>query len=160
MLVTGAPVGSTTAVDVLYGGRMVCRAEVPVAEAAPGFFSLPDGSGHVVALNQDGSLNTPDRPAPRGTIITLYATGEGRTDPPAGDGVPAEAPFPQPLLPVQVRVAGMPVEILYAGAAPGFTGLMQINVRIPDGLFPSGRLPVAMIVGSRSTPDGTYISVR
>jgi uncharacterized protein (TIGR03437 family) len=157
---SGAPVGEAAIVDVLYGGRLVCRTRTTIQDAAPGFFALADGSGHLVALNQDGALNAPERPAGRGAVVTLYATGEGRTDPPVGDGVPAEAPLPRPLLPVHVRIAGLPVEVLYAGAAPGFAGLMQVNVRIPGGLFPSGSLPVSMYVGTRCSPEGTYLSVR
>ena len=35
---------------------------------------------------------------------------------------------------VMVAIGGLYADILYAGRAPGFIGLMQINARVPAGL--------------------------
>jgi hypothetical protein len=63
-----------------------------------------------------------DRPAPCGTILTLYATGEGVTDDAHIAGQSAQAPYAHPRLAVTLAIAGVSAETLYAGSAPGFPG--------------------------------------
>ena len=133
---------------------------VSVAPSAPGLFTLDaTGKGQAAAFNEDGSLNTASRPARVGTIVSLYATGEGQTSPTGVDGQPTTTPFPKPLLPVQVTIDGKPAEITYAGGAPGIVaGLMQINARIASNAQ-VGNVPVVITVGSASSQPGVTIAV-
>ena len=62
--------------------------------------------------NQDGTLNSTVDPAPRGSVISLYATGEGVTSRRSADGQPAASLAPQPVLPVTVTIGGSTAEIL------------------------------------------------
>ena len=149
----------TVDVEVFVGGRLHSQASLEMASAVPGIFTMENGAGKAVAVNQDGTLNAPGNPAARGSIVTLYATGEGQTHPEGAGGAPAQSPLPKPVLPVQVRIGGLPVEVLYAGGAPGFVGLMQINARAPAGFVPSGALPVMLYVGGASSQPGVTISV-
>jgi uncharacterized protein (TIGR03437 family) len=146
-------------IQVVAGGLLKAAATVQVADSAPGVFTIGD-SGQAVALNQDGSFNSPENPADRGSIIVLYATGEGTTDPVSVEGVAAAAPAPSLTLPVTVRIGGYPAEIQYAGPAPGLIGLMQINARIPGGYAPRGVLPVTIEVGTAVTQAGVTIAVK
>lgn len=150
-LPTGIEPGSTLEIEVRGDGRPRARCRVRVAAAAPGIFTLAGGAGQAAAVNEDGTLNSPERPARQGSVLTFYATGEGRT---------TDEPLPKPLLPVDVRVAGLPVEIEYAGQAPGYPGLMQINIRLPSGLVPTGVLPLELIVGGVSSQPGVTIAMR
>ena len=61
---------------------------VPVAGAAPGLFTLnAQGTGPGAILNNaDYTVADQNHPAPRGTYIVIYGTGEGITDPPGVDG--------------------------------------------------------------------------
>ena len=43
-------------------------------------------------------------------------------------------------------------QILYAGVAPGFGGLYQINVRLPDVIGPSAEIRIGL--GSEISPAG------
>jgi uncharacterized protein (TIGR03437 family) len=53
-----------------------------VTDAAPGIFTQPqNGLGAASVLNQDYTLNTAANPAPRGSVIMIYGTGEGQTIP-------------------------------------------------------------------------------
>ncbi len=147
-------------VEVFSGGRLHSRARVEMAAVAPGIFTLEGGAGQAAAVNADGTVNGETNPAPKGSIVLLYATGEGVLSPPAETGRPAEAPLGKPVAPVHVRIGGLPAEVLYAGAAPGLVGVMQINVQTPDGFAPSGRLAVELWVGDRTAQPGVYIWVR
>jgi len=73
-----------TEVQVEYSGKVSQVVPVPVTESMPGIFTI-DGS-QAAALNEDGSFNSASNPAVKGSIVTLYATGEGKTDPPGVDG--------------------------------------------------------------------------
>jgi uncharacterized protein (TIGR03437 family) len=45
---------------------------------------------------------------------------------------------------VQVSIGGLPAAVVYAGVAPGYAGLYQINAQIPIGT-PSGPQPLQII---------------
>jgi uncharacterized protein (TIGR03437 family) len=112
------------------------------------------GSGQGAILNQDQTVNGPANPADKGSIIAIFANGEGQTDPAGIDGMPATVPLPQPLAKVTATIGGVNAEILYAGAAPTLVaGVLQVNARIPSGA-PSGNVPVTITVGN-STSQGT-----
>jgi len=117
-----------------------------IAPAAPALFRV--NSSSAVALNQDGTLNARDNPATAGSIVVLYGTGEGHTDPPGVDGRIAGDVLPRPVADVAVTVGDQPAEILYFGAAPGLvSGVFQTNVRIPTELRRYGSVEVDVRVG-------------
>ena len=148
---------------------MVCQGEasdafiVPVALSAPSFFTYNQtGAGQAAAINAvDGTLNTAANPVKIGAYISLYATGEGQTNPAGVDGKLADSTSIHPVLPVTVTVGGIPAFVQYRGGAPGqVAGLMQINVQIPSGVQPGGYVPVVLQVGDASTvPDAVWIAV-
>ncbi len=101
---------------------------VALAPTAPALFA---NAGLAAALNEDGSVNGPLNPAAPGSVIVLFGTGAGVTDPPSVDGEITGATLPRPIEPVEVTFGEQPAEILYAGAAPGLVaGVIQINARI------------------------------
>ncbi len=152
---------STVDVEIVYQGQSSGKVTVAVAPTAPGIFTVSSGTGVAAAINQDGTVNSPVDPAPVGSVITLYATGEGVTQPASADGTPATSPFPQPALPVTLTIGGSLVEILFAGEAPGFSGLLQINARVPAVLAAgAGSLPVTLRIGTASSQTGVMIEVR
>jgi len=146
-------------VEVFFQGVSRGKIALPVADAAPGIFTTGSGSGPAVIINQDGSLNSPANPAASGSVITLFATGEGLGQPAGIDGKPATAPLPKPILPVTLNVGASPAEILFAGAAPGYAGLMQINARLPGKAAP-GTPSVLLRLGTAASQAGVTIAVR
>jgi uncharacterized protein (TIGR03437 family) len=134
--------------------------------AAPGIFTLnASGTGPGAILNQDGTTNSPNRPALRGQTIALYVTGEGQTLPAGVTGkVTTVAPTgpltPQPILPVSVIVGGQPVPVRFYGEAPGFvSGVMQVNAQIPVNSI-TGDLPIEIVVGTSHSQTGVTVSVQ
>ena len=134
---------------------------VPVVQSSPGLLSHDSsGAGPGVILDPAGNLNSAANPAPRGTAVVIYATGEGQTSPAGVDGKLANAPYPKPLLPISISIDGVDAEIDYAGAAPGLvSGLLQINARIPDGAR-SGAVPVSLKVGSFQSQTSVTVAVQ
>jgi uncharacterized protein (TIGR03437 family) len=135
------PPNSTIQMSIQVKGAKVADLPCAVVSATPGLFTTANGTGQAAANNQDGSLNSAANPAARDSIVVLYATGEG------GD-----------VSAVSLKIGGFPAELLYAGPAPGFAGLMQVNARVPS-FVPIGMIPVVLTVGSASSPDGVTIAV-
>jgi uncharacterized protein (TIGR03437 family) len=128
-------------VEVNSGGRTAALQNVPVVRVQPGIFEYtPVGSQitHAAALKADGSVVGPTNPVSPGDAVSIYLTGMGPVLPMLQTGQlgPADPPAVTYLEPV-VRVAGKEATVLFSGYAPGFLGLYQINVVIPD-TTPSG----------------------
>jgi uncharacterized protein (TIGR03437 family) len=151
-----------TRIEVWHAGKLRARSSVGVAQTNPGIFTQQGGVGHAVAFNQDGTLNSPENPAARGSVVTLYATGDGlRQTVPAGAAADAAADaLPRTVAAVGVRVGSYQAEIQYAGAAPGFAGLMQVNALVPGGFAPAGILSLTLIVGEAESQPGVMIAVK
>jgi uncharacterized protein (TIGR03437 family) len=138
---------AVTHVQTLYQGSPSGSLDLAVVDAAPAVFPA--------VVNPDDSLNSAIAPTALGSILTFYATGEGLTNGPNVSGQAAAVPYPSPLLPVTLTVAGFPAQILYAGSAPGAVGLLQVNARVPAGFIPTGPVVAELAVGSAVAPDLT-----
>jgi uncharacterized protein (TIGR03437 family) len=120
---------------------------------APGVFTInsldgtyPSGIGPAAVLHADFSLVTLDNPAVGGETLLLYLTGLGSVTPPVDDGAPGSSD-PNNLNIVDEYTAGnlfvdvsdpngndLTANVTFAGLAPGFAGLYQINFEVPSGL--------------------------
>lgn len=94
---------------------------ITLEAGSPGVFTL--GAGRGAILNQDGTINSPTNPASRGQVIVVYGTGFGALRP--------QGNLQVAVTPVGGRVEGESLVTQYAGAAPGFPGLYQINLFLP-----------------------------
>lgn len=148
-------------IQVEAGASLSIPIEAKVADAVPGLFTSGNlGRGQAAALNADFTLNSVLNPAPRGSAISVFGTGEGQTDPPGQDGRIITVDLRRPLLPVTATIGGRPAEVTYAGSASGqVSGLFQINVSIPDDVEP-GAVPIQIQVGGAMTQSGVTIAVR
>jgi uncharacterized protein (TIGR03437 family) len=142
-------------VQVQSNGVTQDAANVKVAPTDPGLFAY---NNQAAALNQDYSVNGPNHPAAAGSIIVLFGTGFGATQPLDVTGVPAQPPLGVPIAYVTVTIGGIPAPVLFAGDAPGFVGLTQINARVPAGV--TGQPQVIVAAGSASSPAGIPIYVQ
>jgi len=111
-----------------------------------------------VVLNQNGSLNSKQNPAEKGSIVVLWGTGGGNTLPASASG--EITPLTGRPLDGRIRVWSLRIpahEVLYAGAAPGaIAGLIQINVRLaPDLQSAPGSTPGESTLFVESTSQGS-----
>lgn len=152
---------TTTQMMVLNNGQKSAPVAMAVASSVPGLFTADaSGKGQGAFANSDGRPNSAANPAAKGSIITMYATGEGQTSPPGVDGKIAVPPYAVPVLPVSVTIDGIAAEVDYKGGAPGeVAGVMQINARIPAAAH-SGKVPVALTVGNTTSQASVIAAVQ
>jgi len=153
--------------------EVIAGGPVTLSPVSPGLFTVTqDGRGQLLALNQDGTINSPANPAPKGSVLQLFGTGQGPTTPAVPTGQPAPSgPLAQTLTsPARTQIECLSPgftcvafsskigEVLFSGLAPGFVGLWQINVRIPAD-FPDAlagdAVPVRVLISQRATNDAT-----
>jgi uncharacterized protein (TIGR03437 family) len=132
---------------------------VTVAAAQPGVFTQnQSGSGPGAILGQKpggvAALNTAANPASAGDALLIFCTGLGTVTPPVAAGSPASTTkLSNTDNPVTVTVGGDDAQVLFAGLAPGFVGLYQVNVIVPSGIAAAADVPVVLTeAGATSAP--------
>lgn len=127
---------------------------VNVADAAPGIFTYARTSTALdpVIVHADNRLITPSNPAAANEVLIIYATGIGalNNQPATGSAAPS-LPLATARANAAVMIGGSPVQVLFAGLAPGFVGLAQINVRLPSALPAGSMLPLVVQFGSAAS---------
>ncbi|MCW5979316.1 MAG: hypothetical protein KIT09_14670 [Bryobacteraceae bacterium] len=138
--------------DVRVRDMVVAGARVAIAGGSPAIFEP--------VLNEDYSPNAEANPAARGSVIILFGTGFGETDPAGIDGSLNAWPAPLPRAPVSVQIDGRGARVLYAGGAPSFvSGLFQINVVVPETARP-GAAALTVAAGPYLTSPWLRVVVR
>jgi uncharacterized protein (TIGR03437 family) len=155
---------TSTQVEVEFRGQRSTPVSVGIGPAVPGLFTANStGSGQAAALNDNFSSNSPANPAARGSLVILYATGVGLTNPATPDGqiIAQGTALPTPLLPISVQIGDVPAEVVFAGGSPGLiSGVIQINARIAENVTPGDAVPVVLTVGTAASRPGVTVSVR
>ena len=145
--------------SIEYAGAVVGPVILPVRSALPGIFRL-GATEQAVILNEDGTVNTPDQPAARGSIVTFWITGFGQYEAAATDGA-ITSDLSNIRLPVTVSFQDQRAELLYTGSAPGMVaGVAQVNARVPASAPASLRVPVNLTAGSETSQSRAYISLK
>jgi len=154
-------INATTHVQVEYQGALSDPLVVPITATAPGLFTAnASRKGQGSILNQDQSINSVSNPAAVGSVVVLWATGEGLTDPPGVDGRPAVGVYPAPVASVSVDIGGLPATVKYAGAAPGYlAGVLQINAQMSANVQAGNAVPVHVTIGGVTSQDGVTLAV-
>src|SRR5262249_4084945 len=142
-----------------------------VGATAPGVFTFnSSGRGQAAVLNQDYSANgspgsSPGaKPEGKGRFIVIYANGQGRQlidgatnqllSLPSGFPAPSGGPLYLTATNPTVTIGGVRAQAAFSGLAPGFVGLWQLNVKIPDNAPTGNEVPLVISLGeitSRTT---------
>lgn len=158
-------------VEILNNGVPVTSEFLNVIQSAPGVFtSSSTGAGQAAVQNQDFTLNGDPaqipgaRPATRGQYIIVYANGQGAqlvnaaTQQPLSiaSGVPATANplYATPVKPT-VTIGGVAANVDFSGLAPGFVGLWQLNVLVPNNAPTGTAVPLVVSFGGRTSATTT-----
>jgi uncharacterized protein (TIGR03437 family) len=141
-------------------GKVGPEVECRLVPLAPGLFALDPET--VIATRLDGALIRDSSPAAPGMDIVLYATGLGPTIPDTPYRQVARGAAPLLLRPeFQVLLNGAPVpdqRIRYAGAAPQFAGLYQINLWLPENTPANPQIQLR--ISGAMSPSGLHLPLR
>ena len=148
--------GPTSAtIQVTVGERTSAEQTIPLDPFAPGIFTASeDGRGAAAVLHEDGATPvSASNAARRGEIVVLYATGLGAVTPTLATGEPSTGN--ETVTPALVTIDDLPAEVVFSGAAPGFVGLYQINVRIPSNARIGPDVPLVLSIGGKQSNSVT-----
>ncbi len=130
---------SSVQVEVQYNGTASPAVMVPVAGTWPALFAADaTGKGQAAAVNQDGALNSGANPAPRGSVMQLFATGACSPD--SGS--------------VSLTIGGVRAPVSFCGPVQGLpAGVVQIAATVPSETAPGDAVPVVLEAeGNASLP--------
>ena len=176
-----APTSGTADVQVVQvsTGRVFAAGPVAMAPYSPAIL-MTEYTGalrQAAVINQDGTVNSATNPAPRGSFISIYATGQGNVPNAPPDGALVNAPHTA-TIPVRVNINGAYVDSMAYDSTSDipqnqwlqynglnvFPGLWQINVYIPHAVVPGTKIPLVIVgQGQTNTDPGTfnvYINVK
>ncbi len=162
----------TVNVIVTVNGVQSAPKPIPIAGAAPGLFTIPPtGQGNAILVFVDpadgiakiaaptsasASIGYPTAPIPRGQSGFFYATGLGVMTPPIDDGKGGlELPLVTHFANAKptVLIGGITSHVDFAGQAPGYPGVDQVNIVIPNNAQTGNAVPLQV-----QTADGTITS--
>ena len=126
-------------ISVRTAAQELAAGQATITSAGPGIFVLdPTNSSQPGAVeNQDYAVNSSQKPALRGSVISIYATGHGPLD---ASGSAA----------VQVYFGDAPAQVLYSGPVAASPGLWQINAQVPSNI-PPGASSLFLLAGSMAS---------
>jgi uncharacterized protein (TIGR03437 family) len=163
-------VSGTVPVVITVNGTPSPAVQESIVPSQPGIFTIPaTGQGNAIltflnpATNQpaiaapaSSGITYPTAAIPRGTGGFFYVTGLGAMTPAVPDGsgtCPAANGLCNANALPTVLVGGMSAHVAFAGQAPGFPGVFQVNITIPQSA-PTGSA-VSLVVTSA---DGSVTS--
>lgn len=140
---TSVATGQAT-ISVQAGGQEIASGQFTITAAGPALFVAQptDPTQPGAILNQDSRVNTAAIPAAAGSVLQIFATGNGSVDTTGAARV-------------TVIAGGIPASVLFS--APVSPGLWQINVQLPAGI--SGQVPLFVIAGNTAS-NGVTVEVQ
>jgi uncharacterized protein (TIGR03437 family) len=146
---------------VAAGGQTSLSQTVAVA-ASPALFAVNargNGQGAILVSNSDiaaapvGSIpGRSTRPAIRGEFLSIYCTGLGDVkNRPANGAPPSGSALASTVATPSVSIGGAPAAVVFSGLAPGFVGLYQVNVQVPNNAPSGSGVPVVVTLAGTSS---------
>jgi uncharacterized protein (TIGR03437 family) len=156
-------VGDAASAKIVVRNRQVASpaVTVPVGAVNPGIFTFAFSNAAIVLNQPGGTLNGPGNPAPRGSFVTIFGTGQGLVNPPllTGQLAGGNGKLSGTAREISVRIGGAPAPVDFTGMAPGFTGLWQVNAQVPAQATPGSAVPLSINVAGAGTQPGVTMAV-
>src|SRR6185436_12306771 len=132
---------------------------ITVLPTAPSVFRANSEAGEATVLRADRSLVSASNPVREGDELVIFATGLGRTTPEirAGQAAPSD-PRSAAVIPAEVLLDGVTLQVGYAGLTPGQIGVYEINVKVPRGIRAGQDVPLVIRQGGMSTTVAVQVA--
>jgi uncharacterized protein (TIGR03437 family) len=152
----------SVSIQVDVDGQLSNTARITEQPVSPHIWQQIDRSaatyGYAFAINQDGTVNSPEHPAYPGGIVAIVISGAGLLNPLPQDGARAPADLaPEASLSVKagtgqsVHPHYVACPVLYGASAPGeVAGKVQINFRLPVANLLAPTTPLLLQVGAET----------
>lgn len=143
---------SSSSLVVRSGNLSSASVNVSLTSQDPALFTLlQSGQGPAAILHADGTVVHPWNPVKAGEVLILFCTGLGAVNPTvkSGEAAPSAEPLARVTTLPSVRLDGRTAQMEFAGLAPGYVGLYQVNVRVPSD-FTDPAPNVVLSQGSRT----------
>jgi uncharacterized protein (TIGR03437 family) len=166
------PTGSGSAnVVVTNNGATSAAKTVVVNPIVPGIFQF---SGHGLAVNvtdptsaRYGTIAAPSGsiqglttfPAQVNDFLFFYATGLGAVDSPVQSGHDSSDKIRNVTTVPAVLVGNAPAKVLFAGLSPGYPGIYQVNISVPQ-VSSGSAVALQLQAGGFTSPDTTTIAIQ
>jgi uncharacterized protein (TIGR03437 family) len=150
--------GQATVTLVITQGTQSTTVPVVLRQFAPSLFTQNgQGTGQAsTVIAGTPTVAGPARPAKSGEFLSIYCTGLGAVTNSAGAGNPAPtSPLSQTQAAPSVTIGGVTAKVQFSGLAPGFAGLYQVNVQVPDGVTPGDAVPLVLTIGGATSNTAT-----
>ncbi|MCZ6750431.1 MAG: Ig-like domain-containing protein [Acidobacteria bacterium] len=139
--------GSPVSLTVDNGVSSSAPVSLTLDTVRPGIFSVDSSGSGPGAITHPGSQLpvSASLPATAGEFVQIFATGLGNVMPSVPSGQPAPIfTLSRTTSLVEVTMNGVPADVDFAGLAPGWVGLYQVNARVPEGI--AGTVDVILVV--------------
>jgi len=147
------------------GNALSVPQSLVVAAAQPGIYTQDlsgKGPGIITDFTTGNQEITASNPAHIGDTLVIYCNGLGAVSPPVPTGTPAptNGTLTQTVNAVTVTIGGVSEAPEFAGLAPGYPDLYQVNAVVPAGVQPGNSVPVVLTVAGQSSPAVVTIVVQ
>ncbi|HME09217.1 MAG TPA: hypothetical protein VKG25_19315 [Bryobacteraceae bacterium] len=150
------PANSAQQIIVQMGPAISVPQTVNIASAQPAIFTADSsgkGAAIFVGFKPDGTPLPANTPLSANDVITVYCTGLGAVNPPVPTGSAAPAtPISHTVNTVTATIGGLSANVLFAGLAPGFAQLYQMNITVPSGVTAGNAVLLVSVSGQQSSP--------
>ncbi len=148
---------STASVTVGLNGALSGTETLNLSAVQPGIFSTAsNGQGQGAILDAQYRLVDAANPVAAGGVIQIFATGLGPVNQAVktGEASPSNPPATVTSA-VTCTIGGVSATVQFAGLAPGFVGLYQVNVTVPAGV--TGTPSVVLTQGGVASNSVTIV---
>ncbi len=153
-----AAVNSIQELLVEQNGMYSLPETVVLSSSSPAAFTEASslGAGAIIVVKSNGTtfVASSSQPASAGDVLEVYCTGLGPVNPPVADGAAASlTTISYTVNPVTATIGGQSAQVLFAGLAPGYAGVYQVDLAVPSGIATGASLPVVLTqLGFPSAP--------
>jgi uncharacterized protein (TIGR03437 family) len=149
---------SEASITVTVGGLTSAAQPINIAAFSPGLFSMnSQGTGQgAVLIGATSEIAAPlgsiagraTRPVQRGEYLSIYCTGLGPVaNQPANGAASSANPLSTTMNTPAVTIGGLTATVGFSGLAPGFVGLYQVNVQVPENAPTGNGVSVVLALG-------------